>query len=385
MDTQTKGRSIVQDMVKGVLILFVIYFHATLFGPLNARTEFNILYCVFPCLMSVFFFYSGYNYSPKGKTYKEKISHRAKQLLLPIPIVFITATLLVGGLQMITGNATLKTVLYGDLYLLLSEGGFDLLGIEMTAGNVDVIMAVGILWFLYVLFIVSAVFYLIIDWTIEKTSRYIAVTAVCVLLSFLIVQFIGVSLPHMVQAYPVILAIMLTGAFLKQKNFLDRPADSKRAIVSIIMTAIAFEAVIFISCYFCHVRFGADLVGAMAGGQFNAVIKGFDVILVFILSIMGTYVIHTLMRLLSMVKPISKLFGYIGKRVSLVYVTHATILSFVVTLIFHRDLSGLGQFYPLVLVLITITVFLVISFIIGAIIKKTRSSTRLKASNNDED
>ena len=142
-------------MVKGLLILFVIYFHATMFGGSNALTSFNILYCVFPCLMSVFFFYSGYNYSPKGRTYKEKIKHRAKQLLLPIPIVFVVATLLVGGLQLITGNATLQTVLYGDLYFLLSEGGFDLLGISIAAGNIDVILAVGILWFLYVLFIQS--------------------------------------------------------------------------------------------------------------------------------------------------------------------------------------------------------------------------------------
>ncbi len=378
MDDTIKERSIVQDMVKGLLILFVIYFHATMFGDSNALTTFNILYCVFPCLMSVFFFYSGYNYSPKGRTYKEKISHRAKQLLLPIPIVFVVATLLVGGLQMITGNATLQAVLYGDLYFLLSEGGFDLLGISIASGCIDVILAVGILWFLYVLFIISAVFYLIVDWTIEKTSRFLGVTAICLLISFMIVQFVGVSLPHMVQAYPVILAIMLAGAYLKTKNFLDRPADSPKALWSIIITTIVFEAAIFFSCYFCHVQFGADLVGAMPGGQFNAVIKGFDVFIVFIASILGTYVIHTLMRLLSNIKLLRIAFGYIGKRLSLVYLTHTTILSFVVTLIFGRDLSGLGQFYPLVLVLLTIAVFVVISLIVEFAMKNIKSSKNKK-------
>ena len=79
-------RSNVQDMVKGALIIAVIFFHSTLFRNPEVVIEFNILVALFPCVLGVYFFYSGYNYKIGKRSLKENIIRRTKQLIIPLII-----------------------------------------------------------------------------------------------------------------------------------------------------------------------------------------------------------------------------------------------------------------------------------------------------------
>ena len=63
MQQQVKDRSNIQDMVKGALIIAVVFFHSSLFFNKNLYHEFNLVLYFFPCVMGVFFFYTGYNYT----------------------------------------------------------------------------------------------------------------------------------------------------------------------------------------------------------------------------------------------------------------------------------------------------------------------------------
>lgn len=93
-----------QNIAKGILICSVIFFHSKIFIDYSVINNFNILFLVFPCLIGVFFFYSGYNYTPKKRTAKESIKRRTKQLLLPIPIIWGLSTILVVPMLLFTNN-----------------------------------------------------------------------------------------------------------------------------------------------------------------------------------------------------------------------------------------------------------------------------------------
>ena len=90
-------RTVAQDAAKGLMIIAVIFFHCYLVTfevPGDALNQFSLLNAFFPFLLSSFFFYAGYNYTPKDRTYKENVLRRAKQLLIPLVIAFIVSTIL---------------------------------------------------------------------------------------------------------------------------------------------------------------------------------------------------------------------------------------------------------------------------------------------------
>ena len=371
MQKQVKDRSNIQDMSKGFLIIAVIFFHAFLYGNNYAYNNFNIVFCIFPCIMGVFFFYSGYNYTIGKRKPIENIKRRTKQLLFPLVIMFFAVIILVGGLQLITKNAEMIGIWQSIEYFLFSDGGISLWKIDISQSNFDTLLAVGLLWYLYALYIVSVVFYLIVDWTIAKLNRFIIVVLGLVLTSFLVGQFIGYKLPYAIQSYPLILSIMLVGAYIKKLNLLEIPLDNKKNISISIILIIIFEGIIFGLGLLCYYAFGATTVGSLPGGALNQTIKGFDAFVVFVMAILGTFVIHTLMRYLSKIKIISSFFGILGKNVAIVYLTHPIFISYIHTLIFGRNYNVLGWFQPYMYTIITVTL-LVIIFIIINILKKKK-------------
>ena len=103
MNEENKIRSNVQDMVKGALIIAVVFFHSTLFDNVVSFKEFNILFCIFPCILGVFIFYAGYNYKIGKRKPIDSIKRRTKQLIIPLLIMIVVDIILVGGLQLIYG------------------------------------------------------------------------------------------------------------------------------------------------------------------------------------------------------------------------------------------------------------------------------------------
>ena len=164
---------------------------------------------------------------------------------------------------------------------------------------------------------------------------------------------------------------MLVGAYIKKIDLLNIKLDNNKKIIISILLMILFEGIIIGLGLLCYYAFDATTVGAIPGGALNKDIKGFDTFVTFVMALLGTYIIHTLMRFISKIKIISSFFGILGKYVAIVYLTHPIFISYIHTLIFGRDYSVLGWVQPYMYTFITITL-LVIIFIVIEIIKKKK-------------
>ena len=322
-----------QNIAKGILICSVIFFHSEIFIDYSVINNFNIIFLIFPCLIGVFFFYSGYNYNPEKRTPKESIIRRTKQLLLPIPIIWGLSTILVVPMLLLTNSATLYNIKQSFVYVTMSEPWALMSGFDISTFNFDLAVCIGVCWFLYTLWIVSCIFYLIVDFVNEKLSRHIITVALLLFISFLIGNFVGPYLPFTIQCYPVVLAIMLTAAYLKKSNFLDKKESKAKMSAKVIV----FELIIVLISTICYFAFEANLVGALMGGRFNSSINGLDAYIAYIFAIFGTYIIHSISKLVSKLPVISTVFEKFGENSAFIYITHAIIISYVDTLIFHRN------------------------------------------------
>lgn len=323
----------IQNIAKGILICSVVFFHSKIFIDYSVINNYNILFLIFPCLIGVFFFYSGYNYTPKKRTAKESIKRRAKQLLLPILIIWGLSTILVVPMLLLTNSATLYNIKQSFVYVSMSEPWALMSGFDISTFNFDLAVCIGVCWFLYTLWIVSCIFYLIVDYVNEKLSRHIITVALLLFISFLIGEFVGPYLPFTIQCYPVVLAIMLTAAYLKKSNFLDKE-ESKLAMYTKVSV---FELIIILISTICYFVFGANLVGSLMGGRFNSSINGLDAFVSYIFAILGTYIIHNISKLIGKIPVISTIIEKFGENSALVYITHGITISYIDTLIFHRN------------------------------------------------
>lgn len=348
----------IQNITKGILICSVILFHCKMFIDSSATGEFNILFLIFPYLMGVFFFYSGYNYNPEKRTIKESIIRRTKQLLLPILIIWSLSTLLVVPMSLLTNNATLYNIKQTYIYLAMTEPWAIASGLDISTINFELSVCIGIQWFLYTLWISSCIFYLIVDFVNKRLSRHIITVALLLLISFLMGHFIGTFLPFVIQCYPVVLAIMLTAAYLKKSNFLDKEESKTRIYTKVIV----FELVIILISTTCYFVFEANIVGSLMAGIFNSNIDGLDAFIAYIFAILGTYVIHNISKLISKIPVISTIFEKFGKNSVLVFMTHPIIISYVDILIFHKNhelinSEALGIIYLFIVIVIYIILF----------------------------
>lgn len=322
-----------QNIAKGILICAVIFFHSTICVDYSALANFNIIYFIFPCVIGVFFFYSGYNYTPKKRTPKESIKRRTKQLLLPLLIMWVISTILVVPMLLLTKSETLNTIKQSYIYVAMSEPWAMLNGMSITDCNFYLVLCIGAGWFLYTLWIVSCIFYLIVDFINEKISRHIITVVLLTFLSFLMGKFWGTYLPFVVNCYPVVLAIMLTAAYLKKSNFLDKEKSS----AGIITKVIVFELIIILISAICYFAFGANVVGSLMGGKFNDTITGFDAFLGYLFAIIGTYIIHNVSKLIAKIPVAGSLIEKLGENSAYIYMSHGIVISYIDTLIFRRN------------------------------------------------
>lgn len=90
LPVQDKKREPVQDIAKGIGMLFVILLHTTTLFTLGGRdTEVSglasiLFLALMGYMMPFFFIMSGYNFKPGVMSYGACIRKRAKQLLIPL-------------------------------------------------------------------------------------------------------------------------------------------------------------------------------------------------------------------------------------------------------------------------------------------------------------
>lgn len=356
-----RKRTGAQDSAKGLMIIAVVFFHCYLMTfekSTDALGNFNILIALFPFLLSVFFFYAGYNYQQGGRTVKEHIIRRAKQLLIPMLGALVISTVLISSLELIYDHgdigATFLAIWNSILHGLMSDPLAVMIGWPHNGGEIyQLYLALGLLWFLYALFICSLFFYPLVRFTNKKLETLISVDILLLVIAFCMGQFLGVYLPYTVQCYPVIIAIMLTAAYLRQSHFLNRRILTKKASIRHAINMVIAEGIIAGTCLACHYQFGALLTGSLPGGMFDPVMKGFDAIIAFIFSIIGSYFIHTLCRLLKYIPVFGTVTQWIGNHSAIFYLFHPIFIDLVAIVIFQKKrMWGLGQafFYVFVVV-----------------------------------
>ena len=136
-----KKRTRAQDAAKGLMIIAIVFFHCYLLvapNPTAAVMNFNILAAFFPFLLSTFFFYTGYNYLPNGRSVKDNILRRAKQLLIPLVVCFVISIVIIGGFELIYNHsdiaASFKSIGNTILYSLMSEPLSIMIGFPKEGG-----------------------------------------------------------------------------------------------------------------------------------------------------------------------------------------------------------------------------------------------------------
>lgn len=360
-----KHRTRAQDAAKGIMIIAVIFFHCYMMSFTDYRDSiksFNISMVLFPFLLSSFFFYTGYNYTPNERTIKQNIIRRAKQLLIPMVVAIVISTVLISSMELIYNHdnvgETFRDIGNSLLYILMSEPLSLMIGFPKVGGTIfPLILSLGLIWFLYALFICSIFFYLLVRFTNKKLSTLISTVIALLILAFCLGQFVGTYLPYTVQCYPVILAIMLTAAYLRQSHFLNRRVETKKDTVFFYLNMVIAEAIIVGICLLCYFQFGALITGTMPGGQFDPVLKGFDAIIVYIFSILGTFFIHSLCRLIKKVPVLGVSLQWVGNHSAIFYLFHPIFLDLVSIVVFQKKaVWGIGQaFFYVAAVVILLT------------------------------
>jgi len=366
-----KIRSNAQDIAKGMMIIAVVFFHCyieTFENHGDSIKDFNILVACFPFILSTFFFYAGYNYTPNERTYKQNIARRAKQLLIPFVVAFVVSTILISCMELAfhyaDPGATLHALGNSVLYGLMSEPLALMIGFPQQGGIVfELILALCLLWFLYALFFCSLAFYALVKFTNKRLSTLISVVVALLIGAFCIGQFVGTYLPYQVEAYPVILAIMLVAAYLRKSNFLDRPVNGKKGVAFLAINALLAEGLIIGASFVLNGRFGTTTAGSMPSGLYDPAIGGFDAFVTFVFGLLGVYAVHTLCRLLARIPVVNTCLQWLGKRSAIFYLFHPIFLELSAIVIFQKKIPwGRGQafFYvAVVMALLTGTCLLV--------------------------
>ena len=376
-EVKEKKRTVAQDAAKGLMIISVVFFHCYLVclpDPSAGLTIFNLLSCFFPFLLSSFFFYTGYNYKDRGRSIKESIIRRTKQLIIPMIVVFFINTILIGSMVLAMDHAdigkTFQTIGETVLFCILSQPLAMFVGVPASGIiSFEIHLAIGILWFILVLYICSIFFYILVPHTNKNLVTLISVDILLLLMSFAMGQFISPYLPFTVQCYPMILALMLTAAYLRQWHFLNRRVESKKHSILMGVNAIVAEGLIVGTCLLCHYQFGAFFTGSLPAGQFDPALGGFDAIISFFFGILGTYFLHTLCRLIKHIPVVGFALAYIGNHSSTFYLFHPIFVVLVSTVIFQKNIV-MGDFQPFFYVFVVVVLLVGLCLLLDFIVKK---------------
>lgn len=390
MDRRRTGA---QDAAKGIMIIIVILFHCYLMifdTPSDALGTFNIVIAIVPFLLSTFFFYTGYNYVPNKRTFKQNVLRRAKQLLIPLVFCFIFTTVTMSAMELIYDHsdvgATFTKIGNSVLYSLMSEPLALLSGFAQTHETYfSLVLGLGLLWFLYCLFICSIFFYLLVNFTNKKVANLISVDIALLVLAFCLGEFVGVYLPYTVQCYPVVLAIMLTASRLRQSRFLNKRIHNKKESILHAINAIIAEGLIIGTCLACHYHFGAVITGSMPGGLFDSALRGFDAIIAFFFSIIGTYFIHTVCRLIKHVPYLGDALQWIGNHSAIYYLLHPIFITLASIAFFQKRIMW-GKAQAIIFMVFTVAMLTLLCLLIDFIAKKKHiRSQMLEEIQNNKD
>ncbi|MCR5079060.1 MAG: acyltransferase family protein [Bacilli bacterium] len=301
-----KKRMVEQDIAKGFAILLVTLMHLLILE----KTAFNIAGGLFGFIMSSFFLLAGYNYKP-GRTYKENIVKRIKQILIPFAIYVCIIVI----------GFTLYFTLSGQVSFAdaMETYGYSLLGSKFAtqAGMANKFMEIYrstmVSWFIIMLFNASFLFYAVVDWALKDIKNFLSVNAGLIIFT-MVFGFLDFSLPLYLAEAPAIASIMLFGAMFKKYNVFE-------------LGGLKYRIINCIVAYALYIGMALSFKGAgyIMGGKLMRDYGAWEVLITLAYSILGTYSFLGLCKLLSYVKPLRFVFTWLGNNSMYILILHQPI------------------------------------------------------------
>ena len=318
-----KKRDYAQDIAKGIGILLVMQVHI-----FDYPMWYQIIMALTGVwLMPFFFTLSGYYYRPGARTPGQAIRRRAVQLLKPYFIYSGVIWVITTAYNLITASSTLWECFKQYLTFLFSRNSLILVGLAekgrpAPSAGIGFSGATGTFWFIAMMFFADVIFYLIADWTLAKTKRFISVTSGLIFLSFLLnilVDSIGNGLPWNVQNVPMATALMLIGAMFGQHKVLSKDFTSPKWMVINSIAVIAIIAVI---------QWQFRGAGAFSAGIFIyfGAVELFPCVLY---GVIAPFMAVSFSRLLEKVPLLNKALIWIGHRTLPILLVHMVISTFI--------------------------------------------------------
>lgn len=233
---QEKKRLQFVDMVKGIAVIHVVFYH--LMAPSPAKSYFNH---TIEIMLVAFFFFSGYFHRPGKKSLGENLKGRAKALLVPF-FKYSLFFWVVGSVYLVaSGSAPLAETFYclrnfygGCIWNRTIQNWFQWEYYHL--GKRYLFLAD--FWFLLTMMFASIVFLLIVDLVIKSRLKTIIASAALFALTGVLRAF-AIDLPYNLQLIPFWAAFMLLGAFAGNYHLFESKAlnGAKEWVLSILSLA----------------------------------------------------------------------------------------------------------------------------------------------------
>lgn len=307
-----------------------------------------IIIACFAYVLVFFFFVCGYNYKDKGLSYIQNVKKRLLQILVPLFICSTFVMIVMGAYFIIRNEATLQDLIFSTEAFWISKWGSHMLG-----WYPDVVLYQRILgpcWFILFLIPATLVFYAFVNVAIKNIKTLVPSLILLGGISIILIQF-GFQLPWGIQNAPAIAGLMILGAYLQKYNFIsdDIKVDIKRVVISI-----------FLLLVFITIQMLFQQAGLLTAGEMGNILGGWEVPIMFLNAICGTYFLVTISLLVKKAKILSRFFVWAGRNSFLILMFH---LSFVHVV---NDILGVPQWNPSQeLFCETFNPMMLVSFILG--------------------
>lgn len=290
-------RMVEQDIAKGIAILIVVAVHSVQFSTVF-RTW---LVATTGYAMPFFYFMSGYNYKPGRGTWKQNILKRIKQILLPLLYYSIGIYLFMALYFFIKNEANINQIITGFISLWLGRPLATWVGIQQDFNN-PFSFLLGQSWFLQYMITGYMIFYLVADYALENTKRFISINSLLLIITCIFVHF-SITLPWGLHAAPMVASLMLFGAFFGKNKLLHKGTIETKW--NVINTICAFAIYLTLGLLY-------PAAGQFAAGMLGHDIGFWDVFMTLISAILGSYILVNISKLIEKIPVVNKSLEWCG-------------------------------------------------------------------------
>ncbi|WMI68443.1 acyltransferase family protein [Mangrovimonas sp. YM274] len=232
----SKLRNDTFDKISGVLILWMIIYHAFGWGELKASIIYNVL-------LKLLFFFIPWFYFKRGmfiktnQKFSKTLQKEVENLLVPMVVWMSVGYIIVRLPELFNGNYSILKILLSPIFHLIKSGE--------TVGNSS-------LWFLLSLFIAKMVMFLVLKLSIKN----IAILSVGLLVLGAVFKNFNLVLPLGIHNLPLAIFFVCAGYLYNRLELMRKLNKRSLVILSITFLALFFFYPSYVDFHVNQVFFG---------------------------------------------------------------------------------------------------------------------------------